>query len=188
MRPPVSSGPFDFRDMVAHFTEQMWEAPMTWITLAGFLAATFAAASTGAVFQPGTWYRTLNKPVWTPPDWLFPIAWTTLYIAMAVAAWRVAYAPSPLAIPAIALWSWQIVTNALWSPIFFGLRRLGAAMVALVFLWISVVTTAVVFWMVDPIAGYLMAPYIVWVSYAGALNLALWRRNPDGARLAAVSA
>lgn len=154
---------------------------MTWITLAAFLGATFGAASTGAVFQPGAWYRGLSKPSWTPPDWLFPIAWTTLYIAMATAAWRVAYTPSELAIPAIALWSWQIVMNALWSPIFFGLHRLGAAMLVLVFLWISVVLTAIAFWLVDPIAGLLMAPYIVWVTVAGALNFALWRMNP-GAR------
>lgn len=155
----------------------------TWITLAGFLAATFAAASTGAVFQPGAWYRTLRKPVWTPPDWLFPIAWTALYIAMAVAAWRVAYTPSPLALPAIALWSWQIVTNALWSPIFFGLRRLGAALVALTFLWIAVVSTAVAFWFVDPVSGLLLVPYVIWVSYAGALNFALWRMNPEATSL-----
>ncbi len=151
---------------------------MTWITLAAFLAATFAAASSGAIFKPGAWYRTLRKPVWTPPNWMFPIAWTTLYIAMAVAAWRVAYSESPLAVPALALWSWQIVTNAIWSPIFFGLRRLGAAMVALVFLWIAVATTTVAFWLVDPIAGWLMAPYILWVSIAGALNFALQRMNP----------
>lgn len=161
---------------------------MTWITLVGFLAATFGAATTGAVFQPGAWYRSLSKPGWTPPDWLFPIAWTLLYIAMATAAWRVAYTPDPLAIPGLALWSWQIVMNALWSPIFFGLHRLGAAMLVLVFLWLAVVLTTVVFWMVDPVAGLLLAPYVVWVSYAGALNFSLWRRNPDAGRLAPAGA
>jgi len=161
---------------------------LTWITLAGFLAATFGAGSTGAVFQPGAWYRGLSKPGWTPPDWLFPIAWTALYIAMAIAAWRVAYAPSDLAIPALALWSWQIVMNALWSPIFFGLRRLGAAMVALSVLWVAVVLTTTAFWLVDPVAGLLMAPYVVWVSYAGALNFTLWRMNPDAGDVAPVRA
>jgi len=149
----------------------------TWVTLAGFLAATFGAGSTGALFSPGAWYRTLAKPGWTPPDWLFPIAWTALYIAMAVAAWWVSLSPSTLAVPAIALWSWQIVMNALWSPVFFGLRRLGAAMVVIVFLWISVALTTLTFWQVAPLAGWLMAPYLVWVSYAGALNFALWRMN-----------
>lgn len=155
-----------------------------WLILAAFLAATFGAGASGAAFKPGAWYRTLRKPVWTPPDWMFPVAWTTLYIAMAVAAWRVARSGSNLAILGVAMWSWQIVMNALWSPIFFGLRNLGGAMLALSGLWIAVVLTTLVFWRVDPLAGALMAPYIVWVSYAGALNLALWRMNPETSRLA----
>lgn len=160
---------------------------MTWITLAGFLAATFAAAATGALFTPGAWYRTLRKPGWTPPDWLFPIAWTVLYILMALAAWRVASTPSPWAIPALAVWSSQIVLNALWSPIFFGLRRLGAAMVALSFLWLAVASTVAIFWQVDPVASYMLMPYLVWVSYAGALNFALWRMNADMSRMVATA-
>ena len=156
----------------------------TWITLAAFFAATFAAGATGAAFPPGAWYRTLRKPSWTPPDWLFPIAWTTLYVAMAVAAWRVAGTPSEWAVPGLALWAWQIVMNALWSPIFFGLRRLGAAMLALTGLWVAVALTTLVFWRVDPVAGALMAPYVLWVTIAGALNLALWRMNPAAPRRA----
>ncbi len=154
----------------------------TWITLAALLAATFGAASTGALFQPGPWYRALRKPSWTPPDWAFPVVWTTLYLAMAFAAWRVAYAPSAWATPALAFWAWQVVMNALWSPIFFGLRRLGAALVALVGLWIAVALTTAAFYLVDAWAGLLMTPYLVWVSIAGALNFALWRMNPDATR------
>lgn len=160
---------------------------MTWITLAGFLAATIGAGATGILFPPGAWYRTLRKPAWTPPNRLFPIAWTALYLAMALAAWRVAASASGWAIPGLALWSWQIVMNALWSPIFFGLRRPGAALVVLAGLWIAVVLTTVLFWRADPVAGYLMAPYVLWVSYAGALNLWIWRENPQP-RLAASSA
>jgi benzodiazapine receptor len=154
------------------------DALLPWLTLAGFVAATFGAAATGALFQPGGWYRLLAKPAWTPPDWLFPIAWTILYIAMAVAAWRVAYAASPWTLPALAFWSAQIVLNALWSPTFFGLRRIGAALVVIVFLWLAVAATTAAFLAVDDIAGILMIPYLVWVSYAGALNLAIWRLNP----------
>jgi tryptophan-rich sensory protein len=153
------------------------------ITFAALLAATFGAGATGAAFPPGAWYRTLRKPAWTPPDWLFPIAWTALYLAMTVAAWRVAVSGSPWAIPGLALWAWQIVMNALWSPIFFGLRRLGAALVALSGLWVAVVATSLVFWRADPVAAALMVPYVIWVSYAGALNLALWRMNPEPTRL-----
>lgn len=149
----------------------------TWATLGGFLLATFSAGTTGVLFQPGVWYLTLSKPAWTPPDWLFPIAWTVLYIAMSVAAWWISLNPSIWAVPALALWSWQIVMNALWTPVFFGLKRLGAAFVVIVVLWIAVASTTLAFWRLDWIAGALMLPYLVWVTYAGALNLAIWRRN-----------
>jgi tryptophan-rich sensory protein len=152
---------------------------MSWITLAGFLAATLGAGATGVLFPPGAWYRTLRKPAWTPPDRLFPIAWTALYLAMAFAAWRVALSPSPWAAPGLALWSWQIVMNALWSPVFFGLRRPGAALVVLAALWTAVVLTTVLFRAADPVAGLLMTPYVLWVSYAGALNFWIWRANPE---------
>jgi translocator protein len=151
----------------------------SWLTLAGFLAATFGAGSTGALFSPGEWYRRLAKPGWTPPDWLFPIAWTLLYIAMAVAAWLVTRSGSPLAFLAVALWSWQIVMNALWSPAFFGLRQIGTALVVVLFLWTAVALTTAAFLAIDAVAGYLMLPYLVWVSYASALNFAIWRMNPE---------
>jgi tryptophan-rich sensory protein len=149
----------------------------TWATLAGFLLATFAAAASGVFFKPGTWYLRLSKPSWTPPDWLFPIAWTILYIAMAVGAWWVAYSPDPLALPALAFWAFQLTVNALWSPVFFGQQRLGAGFAVITVLWIGVAITTSLFWSVSQLSGLLMLPYLVWVSYAGALNLALWRMN-----------
>jgi len=148
-----------------------------WLTFFGFFAAAFSAGATGGLFKPGAWYRTLSKPAWTPPNWLFPIAWSILYVAMSVAVWWVSLSGSPWALPAVALWSWQIVMNALWSPVFFGLRRLDAAFAVMIGLWVSVVATTAVFFVIDPFAGWLMAPYVVWVSYAGALNLSLWQRN-----------
>lgn len=151
---------------------------MDWLTLAGFVAAVMAAASTGAAFPPGPWYDTLTKPGWTPPDWLFPVAWTALYAGMAYAAWRVTAADAALAMPALAFWSAQIVLNAVWSPIFFGLQRLGAALVVLICLWVAVLLTMVLFWRADLIAGLLIVPYVVWVSFAGALNAWIWRANP----------
>jgi tryptophan-rich sensory protein len=150
----------------------------TWITLAGFLAATATAGAMGAVFKPGQWYRTLRKPGWTPPDWAFPLAWTLLYIAMGVAAWWVALSPSPLALPGLALWAWQIVVNAVWSPVVFGGRRLGAGVVVILVLWIAVALTTRTFWQVSALSGWLMAPYLAWVSYAAALNVAICWMNP----------
>jgi translocator protein len=153
----------------------------TWATLAGFLAATFIAGAAGSLFRPGAWYRGLRKPSWTPPDRLFPIAWTALYLAMAVAAWRVALSPARLAPAGIAFWSCQLLLNALWSPVVFGLRRLGTGVLVIGLLWIAVALTGWLFWQAVPLAGWLMLPYLIWVSYAGALNLAVWRMNPAAA-------
>ncbi|MCL4104917.1 UNVERIFIED_CONTAM: hypothetical protein GTU68_018624 [Idotea baltica] len=141
------------------------------------MAACCAAAATGAMFQPGEWYRALSKPSWTPPNWLFPIAWTILYVLIAVAAARVAVFEG--AALAMAFWAFQIACNTLWTPIFFGLRRLGPAMIAISALWIAVCGTLITFYRIDIVAGWMIAPYLVWVSYAAALNFSIWRRNPD---------
>ncbi len=141
-----------------------------------FLATCFAAGTTGAAFPPGEWYERLEKPGWTPPNWLFPVAWTVLYICIAVAAARAApVAGSALAMAFFAL---QIALNTLWTPVFFGLRRMGGGMVVLVCLWIAVAATLVLFWRLDLIAGLLFVPYLIWVTVAGALNFSVWRLNP----------
>jgi tryptophan-rich sensory protein len=150
---------------------------MEWLTLAGLALAALAAGATGALFQPGAWYKTLVKPAWTPPDWLFPVAWTVLYASMVYAAWRVTAAPIELAAPALAFWAAQIVLNALWSPVFFGLHRIGGALAVLSLLWVAVLSTLVLFFRADLIAGLLLVPYLVWVSYAGALNAKIWQDN-----------
>lgn len=152
---------------------------MDWITFTIFLAACGAAASTGAMFQPGEWYDRLEKPSWTPPNWLFPLAWTALYLMISYAAMRVVNAEASAREigMAIGLWGVQIAFNTLWSPIFFGLRRLGAAMAALVCLWLAVAATMVAFFSIDALAGWLFIPYLIWGSYAGALNWWIWRRN-----------
>ena len=144
-----------------------------------YLAACLAAGATGALFQPGDWYRSLKKPTWTPPDWLFPVAWTTLYLCMSVSAARVAglAGTDPATGPALAFWALQIALNTLWTPVFFGLRRMVAGLVVLVLLWLAVAATLVAFWRVDLIAGLLFLPYIAWVSVAGALNFTVWRLN-----------
>jgi translocator protein len=140
-----------------------------------YLVACGAAAATGAMFQPGDWYRSLNKPSWTPPDWLFPVAWTTLYLCMSLSAMRVAQLPGTGL--ALALWSVQIAFNTLWTPVFFGLRRLGAGLVILASLWCAVAATMLAFWGHDWVAGLLFAPYLLWVTVAGALNYSVWSLN-----------
>ncbi|MDJ0822597.1 MAG: TspO/MBR family protein [Paracoccaceae bacterium] len=153
---------------------------MFWALFAIFLAACFAAGSTGGLFPPGEWYRNLSKPSWTPPDWVFPVTWTTLYICMATAGARVALADGNAI--AMALWSLQIALNGLWTPVFFGLKRIRMGMVVLAALWLSVAATLVALWQVDWIAGALFVPYLVWVSIAGALNASVWRLNPAVAK------
>ena len=150
---------------------------MDWMAFGVFLAAAFAAASTGSMFSPDRWYEELDKPAWTPPNWLFPVAWTILYIAMAVAAARVATKPDPGL--ALAFWALQITLNTLWSPIFFGLNRIGASVVVMACMWVAVTATTVMFYQLDTIAGALFVPYFIWTSYAAALNVSVWRRNPS---------
>jgi tryptophan-rich sensory protein len=149
---------------------------MDWGLFAIFLAACGAAAATGAMFQPGDWYKSLSKPGWTPPDWLFPIAWTILYISSAVAAARVGTIPGSQY--ALAFWALQIALNTLWSPVFFGLNRMRAAMVIVVFLWLAVCATMIAFFQLDTLAGALFVPYLLWVTVASALNASIVQRNP----------
>jgi translocator protein len=148
-----------------------------------FLLACGPAAATGAMFSPGEWYRALKKPSWTPPDWLFPVAWTTLYICMALAGERVARQAGvdPAVGPALALYALQLGLNCLWTPVFFGLRKMRAGMLVLALLWLAVAATLVAFWRVDWVAGALFLPYLTWVTVAGALNWSVVRLNPESA-------
>lgn len=150
---------------------------MIWLIFAIFLGACFAAGSTGGLFPPGEWYARLRKPWWTPPDWLFPVAWTTLYICIAAAGARVAVSPDNGI--AMALWALQIALNGLWTPVFFGLQRMRLGLIVLSALWLSVAMTLVALWSVDWIAGVLFIPYLTWVSVAGMLNLSVLRLNPE---------
>jgi translocator protein len=145
-----------------------------------YLAACFAAAAGGGLIQPGGWYDSLQKPSWTPPRWAFPVVWTTLYLFMAYAAMRVGLkgVTDPNAAMALALWSVQIAINTLWTPVFFGLRRMKAGLVIIGLLWLAVAATMVAFFRVDLVAGLLFVPYLVWVSAATALNASVVRLNP----------
>lgn len=150
----------------------MTDAPI-W-TLAPFLGLVFLASITGGVFRPGEWYQQLDKPSWTPPDWLFPVAWGLLYVLMAYAAWRV-WDIAGLGL-AVYVWGGQLVLNAGWSAVFFGMKSPGLALAELAALWLGVAATIWLFAPVDPLAAWLLAPYIVWVSFAGVLNLEIVRR------------
>lgn len=142
-----------------------------------YLAACATAAATGVLFPTGEWYRGLTKPGFTPPNRAFPIIWTTLYVLMAWAAARVAGQAG--AGFALGLWSVQIALNTLWTPVFFGLKRMRAGLVIIGLLWLAILATTVAFFAVDLWAGVLLLPYLAWVSVACALNHALIRLNPS---------
>ncbi len=142
-----------------------------------YLVATGAAAGTGAMFKPGEWYDGLKKPDWTPPRWVFPVAWTTLYLFSAIAATRLAAVEGNE--QALAFWAAQIAFNTLWSPVFFGLHKIKAALVPMAGLWLSVVLLTISAFPLDIWAGLLLVPYVIWVSAAAALNLSVVRLNPQ---------
>jgi benzodiazapine receptor len=126
---------------------------------------------------PG-WYRQLDKPQWTPPDWLFGPVWTLLYIAMGVAAalvWR--QVRDFYSLP-IGLFLLQLGLNWLWSYFFFHQKRIQKALVDLVLLWVALLATILTFWPYNPIAGWLLVPYLLWITFAGALNFSILKRNP----------
>lgn len=147
------------------------------------LAACAAAAATGTIFSPGAWYDALNRPAWTPPRWAFPVAWTTLYILIALSGARIATLSGPAAQGvglALSLWALQIALNTLWTPTFFGAHRIGVALIVMAVLWLVVAVMVPVFWRLDRLAGLLLLPYLGWLSLAGALNFWIWRNNPAG--------
>lgn len=150
---------------------------MDWPVFIIFLAASCGAAATGAMFSPGVWYDRLSKPIWTPPGFAFPIAWTIIYLCSSIAATRIAAVEGNAM--AMAFWAMQIAFNTLWTPVFFGLHRIKAALVVMAGLWVAVAGMVATFWALDPVAAYLVLPYIAWVTVAGALNLEVVRRNPD---------
>ena len=146
------------------------------IGLVGWLVLCFGAAAVGARYKPGAWYAGLRKPAWNPPNWLFAPVWTLLYAMMAVAAWLV-WREVGLS-GETALFVVQLALNAAWTWLFFGLRRPGLAFADIVALWLAILATLLAFWSVRPFAGLLLAPYFAWVTFAAALNAALWRLNP----------
>jgi benzodiazapine receptor len=148
------------------------------IGLVGWLALAFSAAAVGSRFLPGAWYATLSKPAWNPPAAVFAPVWTVLYASMGVAAWLVwRRAGFAVAGPALAAFCAQLVLNAAWSYLFFGLHRPGIAFADILALWVVILVVVLLFWRVDWRAGALMVPYLVWVGFASCLNFALWRMN-----------
>lgn len=150
-----------------------------------FLATCAVPAAAGILFKPGSWYRDLDKPDWTPPNRLFPVIWATLYTLMSLAAARIALQADND--PALALWGLQITISTLWSAVFFGQHRILAGAVIIALLWMSVLATTVAFARLDALAAGMMVPYLAWGTFALALNISVWRRNRNRAGMPASS-
>jgi translocator protein len=146
-----------------------------WLVLIGLLVLCLAVGG-GAGFLTAqsvvTWFPTLVKPSFNPPAWVFAPVWTTLYIMMALAAWLVWLRKGSL-----VLFYVQLALNFAWSLLFFGLHSPAMALVDIVALWVAILLTLLAFWKVDRRAGWLLVPYLAWVSFAGVLNASIWWLN-----------
>ena len=147
-----------------------------------FVALCAAAASTGIVFRPGTWYANLRQPSWRPPDALFGPVWLVLYLMIATSGWLV-WRQAGLAGAALplGLYALQLALNGAWSWLAFRRRRLDLAAWNMAALWLAIVATILAFYPISPLAAWLLVPYLAWVSFALALNVKLWRLNPTAA-------
>jgi translocator protein len=129
----------------------------------------------GMVTAPGVWYATLNKPPFSPPNWIFAPVWTTLYIMIAIAGWRIW--GQGRSTPPMKLWWAQLALNFVWSPIFFSAHRIDIALGVIVLLLITIIGFIVITRRQDKIASLLFAPYAAWVAFASVLNGAIWLLN-----------
>jgi benzodiazapine receptor len=126
-----------------------------------------------------TWYQGLDKPAWNPPNWVFGPVWTLLYVLMGVAAWLVWRQgwDNPQVRGALAIFGVQLLLNLFWSLIFFGLRSPGWAVLEIAVLWGFILATTVQFYRLESVAGLLLVPYQLWVTFAAVLNATIWQLN-----------
>ena len=144
------------------------------------LAAVTAAAGIGGAGTAAgvrTWYPSLDRPSWRPPDQAFGPVWTVLYAGNAVSVWLVWRANPQEARPALTVYGAQLALNAAWPLLFFGLKRPGLALVEIALLWVAIAATVAAFARRHRVAALLLVPYLAWVTFALALNWELWRRN-----------
>ena len=136
--------------------------------------------SIATIAEIPTWYATLSKPSWAPPNWLFGPVWTTLYILMGIAlylVWREGFERTDVRF-AILIFGIQLLLNLLWSIVFFSYHALFGSFILILVLWISILANIIAFYAISKPAGILLVPYIVWVSIASYLNYSVYLLNP----------
>ena len=150
--------------------------------LIGWLIVSFAACTVGAVasIHARSFYTQLNQPGWAPPSWIFGPVWTVLYTLMGIAAWSVWRSSGFRSnSQALTLFLLQLFFNALWSWLFFAWYLGAFALIDIILLWFLILSTLVSFWRVSRLAGGLLIPYLLWVSFAAVLNYSIWQLNPQ---------
>lgn len=154
--------------------------PYTWRSLIALIVGTLGAgALVGFLTQRNsTFYQCLNKPAFSPPGWLFPVAWTLLYAAMAIAMWFVLKAQSPDRFILLGLYIAQLAVNFVWPYLFFVQQALGLAFFWLMLLWMLAGIMLYQFWRESSVAGYLLIPYQLWLTFAAVLNFSIAQLNP----------
>ncbi|MCP4439005.1 MAG: tryptophan-rich sensory protein [Aureispira sp.] len=149
------------------------------VTIACLLTVFIGSYATAS--SVSSWYLTLNKPSFNPPSWLFGPVWTLLYISMGIAAyyfWNAAEEQnSPWLKWGLSIFFAQLVLNALWSVLFFGTQTLGLAFIEIIIMWVAILGTIIIFAKVLPWTGYILIPYLCWVSFASLLNGSIWWLN-----------
>ncbi|WP_242098819.1 TspO/MBR family protein [Sphingomonas sp. CROZ-RG-20F-R02-07] len=154
------------------------------VTVPLVLLLGFASGRSVPAGDQNGWYVALVKPALTPPGWVFPVAWSLLYILIGVALAVVLNARGARSRGlAVALFAVQLALNLAWTPVFFGAHRIGLALALLAVLLVTAIATTLVFGRIRPLAAWLMLPYLIWVSFAGMLTLGIQRLNPDAQAL-----
>ena len=125
-----------------------------------------------------SWYSTLQKPFFNPPDWIFGPVWTILYTLMGLALYLVITSQNKINKTALLFFSFQLILNSFWSILFFGFRSPLLAMLEIIVLWLMILLTVKSFIKIRTIAGYILFPYLAWVSFAALLNLSVVLLNP----------
>ena len=160
--------------------EQLRMVSVPLILLLGFLSGRSVP-----VGDESSWYRALAKPAVTPPGWVFPVAWTTLYVLIGLALAVVLHARGAKGRGvAVALFAAQFLLNLAWTPVFFGAHRVEVALGVIAAMLLLAIATTLAFGRIRPVAAWLMVPYLVWISFAGVLNWRIGQLNPEADALA----
>ncbi|MDX2164104.1 MAG: TspO/MBR family protein [Gammaproteobacteria bacterium] len=159
---------------------QLRQMKYSMIVLFLLVMMSLAVGQSGVTFMTPdafTWYRTLARPTWTPPDYVFPVVWTVAYLAIAISAWLVWREKKENYGWALSAWFLQLILNGLWTPLFFGYHQIRWSFVLMVFYAAMALLTTVLFYKHHKLAGFLMTLYLGWIIFAGALNYFFWQLN-----------